>query len=483
VIGALLLCGYRWVGGRSRILGAIFAAGILLRAGAGLALFWISYLGLPIGRSMQLGGGFWQVALDASGYYGLALQVIDAGRLFPFDNTAPSPFFVDTLAAWMMIVGSSPAAGMFLNICLYAALILLLVRSCRPIGRWNEDLPCAIAVAAYSFSPVIVFHSTQPLKDELTLALVGAIGLAVLNLPGLWRPALQRSQVLAMCSSIGLIGLAMLGVAGIRWYLAFMLTGCLAVALAFGAWARRTVFLRVYCAWAVLVLVVAGLGLRIGAAPFYDALVGPRLRQLASVRLPAQLSIAEFRRTATNVVTPVEGFSEALTGTAEGARAGFIAAGGASNVVPDGEPGGGAGGMTIENPGAASYLRRVITGLAVVFVPASALAAIGAIHIGGGRGLMWVADLDTLILDTFMLVSLALLWQRRRHIGDRQLAVTFALLLAAITALLLGYVVTNFGTLWRMRPLIAMPLWVALAAVSTRDRPAAVTRSAGLESA
>jgi hypothetical protein len=46
--------------------------------------------------------------------------------------------------------------------------------------------------------------------------------------------------------------------------------------------------------------------------------------------------------------------------------------------------------------------------------------------------------------------------------------VLFGLILAAATTILLGYVVTNFGTLWRMRPLAAVPIWLLVLALSSR---------------
>jgi hypothetical protein len=61
-----------------------------------------------------------------------------------------------------------------------------------------------------------------------------------------------------------------------------------------------------------------------------------------------------------------------------------------------------------------------------------------------------------------------LLWKRRRAIGDRLPFVLFVLILATTTAMLLGYVVTNYGTLWRLRAMVAVPLWVLVVALSPR---------------
>src|SRR5439155_878844 len=149
------------------VVGAIVAMTILLRLAGGLALFWISYLTIPIAASHQIGGGFWQLAPDATGYYQMAARVADAGPPFPLDRATPAPFFISTLGAWMFTIGVSPASGMFLNLCLYLALGGMMVWCFSPANDWRRDFPCIVGVAAYSFSPVVLFHSTQPLKDEL----------------------------------------------------------------------------------------------------------------------------------------------------------------------------------------------------------------------------------------------------------------------------------------------------------------------------
>src|SRR5207253_2604065 len=106
-------------------------------------------------------GGFWQLAADAQGYYQLAVRAIESGTL-AVDPSGPSPFFVRALAVWMSAVGISPAAGMFLNLVLYVALMYCVIRFFEPVNDWRRDLPCIVGVAAYSFSPVILIHASQP---------------------------------------------------------------------------------------------------------------------------------------------------------------------------------------------------------------------------------------------------------------------------------------------------------------------------------
>src|SRR5438093_5527181 len=142
VAGGLVLVAYRWIRRRSAVLGAIVATAILVRAALGLILFWSSYLTLPLLDSLQTAGGFWQVALDAEGYYQYATAAAEIGRFYPFNYGVPAPFYVNTLALWMMAVGVSPASAVFLNLCLYVVFVVLIVRAFAPANDWRRDLPC-----------------------------------------------------------------------------------------------------------------------------------------------------------------------------------------------------------------------------------------------------------------------------------------------------------------------------------------------------
>ena len=272
--GWLILAGYRAIRRRSALLGAVVAAAILVRAGLGLTLFWTSYLTLPIGGAFQIAGGFWQPALDATGYFQYAAAALDARTLYPLDHRIPAPIFIDVLALWMGAVGISHAAGMFLNLAIFTGVAVLVVRCYRPANDWRRDLPCIIGVVAYAFSPVVLFHSTQPMKEELFGGLValGCLGLLALGpLVTGATPARQRRAVLLGGT---VIAAACLGVSGLRWYFAFMMWCSLAMALLIVAvWTRRTP-LRWYAAASVVVLAAAWVGFWAAAGPYYRQ-VGP----------------------------------------------------------------------------------------------------------------------------------------------------------------------------------------------------------------
>jgi hypothetical protein len=223
LVGGFLLACYRWIHHRSKILGTIVAATIVARVAVGAALFWISYLHLPIAASLQQGGGFWNPALDATGYYEIAAGAADRHALFAVSNAdVPSPFFIDALALSMMGLGVSPAAGVLMNLCLYVALVVMIVWAFNPMDDWRRDLPCIVGIAAYSFSPVILIHSTQPLKDELTNFLAALACIGVLQLTPLVHSAGGARPAKVLAASIA-IAFATYGIAGVRWYFAFIL--------------------------------------------------------------------------------------------------------------------------------------------------------------------------------------------------------------------------------------------------------------------
>ena len=490
-----VLASYRYIRRRSSVLGAVVALAILTRAALGLGLFWTSYLGLPVAQSLQAGGGFWQFAPDGGGYYQMAESAARAWTLFPLDNSVPSPIYVNVLACWMMVCGISPAAGMLLNLFLYTALVLAIVRTSKPVNDWRADLPCLVTVTAYSFAPAILLHSTQPLKDELSLAVVAAACFGVLKLRGLmhWPPA-----SLNWAGGGATIAVATFSAAGIRWYFACIICGALAVTLGAFAVRGRTTPLPRYLGGSATVLLAAWLAFWGGAGPLYY-LIAPSLWSIADVPSEltnfTQMARIGFLSTPGNTSIRVPLTDDLAAGAARQAElrqeqidnpayrerarlAGLRQRQGAAapvKVLPADQPPASQPKATGPDPlvlGIPTTMGEqglgVALGIMTVFVPLTVIHALTDITFGGGRGLLSLVDIDTLYLDATIFAVLLLLWQRRRMIGDRLPLVVFTLVLAGTTALLLGYVVTNFGTLWRLRPLFALPLWLVTLAVSAR---------------
>ena len=494
-VGILVLAGYRYVHRQSAALGTLVGAAILIRAGLGLALFWISYLTLPIAEAFQVAGGFWQPALDATGYFQYAAAAADARTLYPLDHAVPAPLFIDTLTLWMGAVGTSHAAGMLLNLCLFIALTSLMVWCYRPVNDWRRDLPCLVSVGGYAFSPVVLVHSTQPMKEELFGAFValGCIGLLMLR--PLISGATAAEQRRGTLVGAAIITAALLGVAGIRWYFAFIMWCCLALALLMVAINGRRTPLRRYALGSVAVLAA-------GWVAFWSA-SGPNYRQVG----PSFDTVLEW---------PAH-----MWNTTQMARSGFLNSGGSSNIVVSlhDDPGAGrAAALRREeaqrawladrertNPTAPApppparlgeaqriearvepekaltpdiarsipvtpldHVRTAATGLALVFLPISLVGVLTGITVPSGGGLVALSEVDTIFLDLSCLAMLILVWQRRHMIGDRWLSVFFSAGLAGTTAILLGYVVTNFGTLVRMRIAVAIPIWLLGLTLATR---------------
>jgi hypothetical protein len=59
----------------------------------------------------------------------------------------------------------------------------------------------------------------------------------------------------------------------------------------------------------------------------------------------------------------------------------------------------------------------------------------------------------------------------RDRAGPNVPYVWFLASLAIVVSLLLGYIVTNFGTLFRLRLMVALPFWMLPLAVRSRPDP------------
>ncbi len=434
-IGAILFAVVRWIGRQSVAVQVLVASGLVVRAVIGVALFWISYLQLPVMQSLQLGTGFWSPMLDGRGYFDTAAYGVEHG-LGSISPYSPSPFFTKTLAVWMRLVGVAPSAGMLLNLCAYVGCCAVLTRLYRPLGRWRADLPLVVAVAALSFCPVLLLDSTQPLKDDVFLALIVVIcASSLLMFQSLVGPTGHRPARFgaALCA----LALATYGAAGIRAYYPMMVILCLAPVLVGLACASPPGQRVRRAALGTVVLVVVwcahsgGGGTRIRPSP----------DERHDVAEPAQ-----WNRT----VGAVDRVFQAAASAVHAARYRFIVSGGDTNIGAE----------------TGSVAAAVGIGLAIIVVPVSILKATSLVNFEGGRGLLLVTDADTLFMDCSLIGIGVAVVRRRRLIGERRVFVWFALGLAALTAILLGYVVTNFGTLFRMRYLVSTPLWMLALAVS-----------------
>jgi len=427
----LLLRAYRSIAARCGWAGWLVAAGVAGRAVLAFALFFVSYLDLPLLESLHTGDGFWELAPDARLYFNSAVGILQSGPS-ALTTEGPAPTFVAALTAWMWLVGISPAAGALLNICCYVLVCWLLVRIL-------EDRPAAAlaGVAAFTLSPALVVFGSQSLKDGFFAAAVActcAGAWRLLVVPGVARRPV-RPALLAPAVILGGLYVA----AGMRTYYAVFLWGALSAVLLGAAVTRgrrgmawRLLAAAAFCALGYTVIAV-------GAGARYDRFVA----QVAG------------RPSAGGGEESDAGSGSATVEAFDRARSGFISSGGGTNLSESVDSAGSA-----ESRGLADRLRAVALGLLVVFVPVKLLGWLGLLHFSGGRGLIALADIDTLFVDLSLLIVLAMVWRGWRR---RQLSLPYALFIALLTVptlLALAYVVTNFGTLFRLRLIVAVPLWM-----------------------
>jgi hypothetical protein len=240
----------------------IIAAGFLIRAIGGIAAFWISYLRLPIARSLQLGNGLWLLALDAQTYFDVASRAASQGigAIVFLDKTNASVFYTQTLATAFLLFGSVVATGLLLNVAAYVGCCAVIVHF-RP-GRQNSF--AIIALSAVSLSPSAILWSLQPLKDVVFLFLVALFFAAA----AAWQRFATRVHVpaAAVAGTTILMAATAYAIAGVRWYVGVMLlTGAVVFAALTVFRAQR----RVLAAGAgVGLIVLSAAAVLMGAGPY-----------------------------------------------------------------------------------------------------------------------------------------------------------------------------------------------------------------------
>jgi hypothetical protein len=111
----------------------------------------------------------------------------------------------------------------------------------------------------------------------------------------------------------------------------------------------------------------------------------------------------------------------------------------------------------------AAPLLRLAAGAGAIVVPRVVGEGLGLFHIGGGRGFLWLADVDTLVFDLALIVSIAVIATRFRA-ARRDPLVWMLAILTLLIGVPLAYSVTNFGTLFRLRETVYLGIILAPAA-------------------
>ena len=368
----------------------ITAAGFLLRAFAAQALFWISWLRLPIASSLQIGEGLWFFSLDGAFYYRAANELVLTGS-----SAAASIPVVQFFAYWMLAFGNVVSAAILLNCFAYLGTALLI----EDLG--GRSSYTKIALVALALNPSNILWSTQPLKDSLFCFLLAAL----VKLLDHWQLSWRRERA-------------------IDWRRFFAWTAAM-IAVLFAIAATRAYMAVFICALFVpFVVMVAARGRR------WDAAILGVLLLLPLTQVTRLGGGEELRRVQRRIARP------------EHARMNFDQTGGGTHII--------AGPLLAQGGRARSFA----AGLAATFLPRTVAQPAGLVRIGGGRGLWFFADIDTLVFDAMIVIAIAWCIRRLRAGASLSPAFVFFLLLLLITAGPLIYSVTNFGTLFRLRQLI-----------------------------
>ena len=215
----------RIISGSGRIPALIVALGFSARALLSVALFWVSYLRLPLGRSLQLGRGFWFYGVDAEYYFGYALETLSRGAtaILHVSPSYPARVFVQVIAVAVQLFGPIPSVGILINCFTYLGLCLLIARLGTQDARITPVTTAALA--AISFAPASILNSTQMLKDPFFHFLLVVALVVSLKWHDLWTSAdaSGRRRVAGLFGCALLLLLCAYAITTIRWYFGILL--------------------------------------------------------------------------------------------------------------------------------------------------------------------------------------------------------------------------------------------------------------------
>ena len=433
---------FHWIYRQSRAWGVVVAAGAILRLASGLALAAISYYQWPLLQSLQAGDGFWAVAPDARVYFELASEAARRPSL-SVPAGSPSPIYVLALGTWFRAAGATLASAVVFNLSCYvvaaAAIVWLLNASERRLGT--------LVLACVSFSPALLLTSTQVLKDAFftLLIVLGCVGALVII--GCSRHSLTQHRArLAAGTAMALVAVAAMG--GVRAYYAVFVWVAVASGLFVALWMTAKGRRASFAAFAAVMLVLLWCAFAVGADAYYAY-----YRQLIARTTGVNLSLpAVLGQGSEPVVAGSPDIGE-LGATLNTVRVGFIGSGGGTNLRTRAA-------FTFTGQGIRQVAVDLSVGLAATFVPISILRMTSLVEFDGGRGLLAITDLDTIFLG-MTLVAMCVMIRQTRNAAQNLASVVFIVVLAAISALVIAYVVTNFGTLFRLRLMVSTPAWLA----------------------
>ena len=431
--------------------------GFLARAVGGVLLFWISFLALPIARSLQAGKGLWFFANDAMLYFPNAVGIAHDGirAIINYPRNEAAVTYVQALGTFVMLFGDIMSVAVLLNLFCYLGTCLLICRW-RHTGT-DARLAGLIALAAVCLSPSAMLWSMQPLKDTLFQLLI----VAYIGVSAIWQRAWRERPSPAVITASGAAMLALLfAVGGVRWYFAFvLLLASVAFLLLTAALARN----RRLPAIAVSLLLFA--------------LMTQAFVYGGGAYVPAEIQVA-FKPAMWAGGNLADVPSEVFGEVGE-ARQKFEATGGRTTISvgeslrPDDEnrPGNPLGVALPASPAA-----RLAAGVLAVIVPRTILRGLHLVRIESGYDLWWFIDIDTVVFDVILIAAAIFVVRRLRGTTLRNPLFWLTLSIAVGVGVPIVYAVSNFGTLFRLRLMVytvaaLIPLALSMAAENKR-RPA-----------
>ena len=438
VMGLLWAC--RFVYRRSRFAGLMLAAGLVVRAGGGALFLAISYFGWPLLTSLQMGNGFWTLAPDAQEYYRLG------GLMAERWQHTITRGYVGPLGLWMRAVGVNPASPVLFAIVMHTLAVVTLVAAFGRNRTRAAGQALHLGVAALSVTPMLVYAAVFGLKDVFFTTLVVVIAVAFLTLlsGAAWTHTARTTNLAAAAVGIP----AMWLIAGTRAYFGILLWAALAVTYA-GCFVAGVPSRRRSLVQAAVVLPVLALAIAFGSEGNYP-------RFVKSLIASAPEAVVEHRTPiASGGLHELDRRREAIDDYGGNSMLGRRTEPKETTVAAR---------LPVEAAGGAGRLQGIAIGLGAVLLPSAVLGKVTGIDLQIGTAARLVADADTLMFDVIAAMILWVVIVNRREAGAPPLV--FGLVLALLVALPLSYVMTNFGTLIRLRLLVAAPIWLLTLALA-----------------
>ena len=455
---------------RNQQLRDILLASFWVRVGLAAVLFFISDLGWPVLKSLQMGHGLWSFGGDAQAYhaYGQTMSqswwrgesaILPEARIFPYS-------FVVAVIYWLF--GPHLLHGVLFNAWCGAVCGLLAYLIAGRCGGDRARMPAALLVA---FWPSSFLWTAQLMKDSLTwCTTLAALYFSIRwcqeasdsHQPGMGRRAWSWVGLVFTVTTVTVIryyvGLALLAATGIVVSVSLVIAAC---RRQFSG-QLRLVGLPATVAFAVLlpsiVLLVpvelrrwnghGGNGVPDGAVPVQQTSDGLRLSERPGTQ-PEAVVMGEAARL-WNAMHP---------NTLIQQRRGFVTTGG--HALIDGE-------REVSDTGALlHYLPRgVIVALLAPFPPQwfDRTGSTGLMRLWSSLEMIFIYAGVAFLLWSRGVGVVAVLERGRRG----------GLLLLAFTILLMiqvGVVVANIGTLFRLRLLFLFPFLIIVAAGAGCAKP------------